>query len=130
MKNQILAQINDLAEALVLWNGTDTVRILEQFRSIGNLANDLGQGCIVETVRKVSRLLEEGKEDHRESILAHAGEVVSALQDVFSNGRDPKDLKIFQSEAASPISGTVAQYVDKKILSDFLARQDGLMEDF
>lgn len=129
----ILTRIENLAESLVLSEGLDAGALAGQFADIGALAAEQGRERIAEAARHACRLLEEsaatGKPDRMELVRV-LGETVSAFQDVFVNGRDADEIVFFRE--AEPLTATAApsSFVDKKILSDFLARQDGVMEDF
>ena len=134
MKQRILAKIEKLAESLVLWNGTEEAALVEQFKGIEALANDLGLDGVTEAIREACALLSKERDTERDPVSPFLEQVVSGLQDVFTNGRDPQELPVFQKDSQNEkrdrTGEPITQLVDKKIFSDFLARQDGVMADF
>jgi two-component system chemotaxis sensor kinase CheA len=139
----LAARIDALAEFLVLWNGRDSAPLRESFHAIGVIAGESGHHASAEACREACRSLDAfGAGSHPagsdsagtdpKSFAAFLGDVVSALQDDLVNGRNPDEIAFFKraAAAASAPSAKPSQYFDQKILSDFLARQDGVMEEF
>ena len=129
----VLTRIEALAESLVLWEGSDAGSIGRQFAAIGAMASDQGRVRVGEAAGRACRLLEEstatGTPDRKE-LDRILGETVSALQDVYVNGRDIDEIAFFRTVKPAEAVSSPSPFVDKKILADFLARQDGVMEDF
>ncbi|MEO7424855.1 MAG: chemotaxis protein CheA [Fibrobacteria bacterium] len=130
MKNEILVQIESLAESLVLWDGKEPASIAEKFEAIAVSAFGLGETVASQTALKAGQSWLEANAGNRAALLPHLGDVVSALQDVFANGRSAQEVGILRSATDPVPAGSLPPFIDKKILSDFLARQDGVMEDF
>jgi two-component system chemotaxis sensor kinase CheA len=128
MKEDILSLIESLAGTLVLWDGKDPATIAGTFEAIADSAAGAGQESAAAAARKAGRMLREGKAG--EPAPAFASEVISALQDVFANGRNPQDIAVLRAGSEAAPQWSPAPFIDKKILADFLARQDGVMEDF
>jgi two-component system chemotaxis sensor kinase CheA len=152
--NDLAARIDALAEFLVLWNGRDSAPLRESFHAIGVIAGESGHPASAEACREACRRLDavapgshpagshpagshpagshpagtDSAGTDSKSLAAFLGDVVSALQDDLVNGRNPDEIAFFKRAAAA--SATPSQYFDQKILSDFLARQDGVMEEF
>jgi two-component system, chemotaxis family, sensor kinase CheA len=162
MNDRIFAQVESLAESLVLWDGRDPSALKEAFAALAGLAEEAGQGILSQACRAACRRL-AGTDGSGTAVSGDADlvrfleELVSALQDVVVNGRDPSAHPAL-SGAVQPASGeswamapagasdasaetpaaastpsapsSPSWFVDKKILADFLARQDGVMEEF
>jgi two-component system chemotaxis sensor kinase CheA len=154
MNDQIVAQVECLAESLVLWDGRDPSALEIAFTVLAVLAEEDGQGTVARASRAACRRL-AGSQDPGTAVSGDADleGLVSALQDVVVNGRDPSEHPALSGAAqsstaeswamapadsadapappsASATPSSPAWFVDKKILGDFLARQDGVMEEF
>lgn len=156
MNERILAQVEGLAESLVLWDRKDASALKDAFAMLAGLADEAGQGIVAGASRATCLRL-AGTEGSGTPASGDAGllryleEMVSALQDVVVNGRDPCEhpalsgaalAALGESRAIAPAAAPAAPadapaapsspawFVDKKILGDFLARQDGVMEEF
>ncbi|MEO6095838.1 MAG: Hpt domain-containing protein, partial [Fibrobacteria bacterium] len=138
--NDLVARLDALAEFLVLWNGGDTAPLRESFQAIGLIAGESGHAASAEACREACRRLDaaatapgKGGNDSAgadpKTLAEFLGDTVTALQDSLVNGRNPEEIAFFK-RAAATVTETSAQFFDRKILSDFLARQDGVMEEF
>src|SRR4051812_14775658 len=96
MKNEILGQIESLAESLVLWDGKAPAQIAEKLDAIASLAEALGQPAAAEAARGASRSLLAAPEGELAALAPRLGEIVSALQDVFANGRNPAEIAVLK----------------------------------
>jgi two-component system, chemotaxis family, sensor kinase CheA len=152
MHDRIVAQVENLAETLVLWDGGDPSPLHGAFTALAGLADEAGLGIIARVSRAVCSRLDgsagaEGREGNGKAaadpgLIPYLEGIVAALQDVVVNGRDPLEHPALagaglgtaaDASAPSPApsaSSSPAWFVDKKILADFLARQDGVMEEF
>lgn len=162
MNERIVAQVESLAESLVLWDGRDPSALKEAFAALAALADEAGQGIVSRACSAACQRL-AGPDGSGTAVSGDADlvrsleELVSALQDVVVNGRDPSAHPALsgaaradsgESWAMAPAAAQDASaeapaappslsapsspswFVDKKILADFLARQDGVMEEF
>lgn len=158
MNERIAAQVEHLAETLVLWDGRDPASLRDAFTLLAGLAEEAGQEVVARAARAAHARLDAPaaangpgtSSDGDQGLMAYLNGIVAALQDVVVNGRNPSEHPALSSAAmevavdaadAAPSAPSTssaptappaspAWFVDKKILGDFLARQDGVMEEF
>ncbi len=130
MNLKIQALIESISESLVLWDGNDGVELAEKFNQISVAANSLDQAQAAEACTKASKSLANLNPQNKKTTTTYLEQVVTGLQNIFMNGYKQEQVFVFQSENCATIPFTVSNYVDKKILSDFLSRQDTVLEQF
>ena len=130
MHSEILGLIEELSESLVLWDSIDGSLLADKFEVIAIIADSLDQKEASQAAHKASLSLSKINMQGPNFSLTYLEETIAGLQDLFSNGRDPRQIAAFQSDYPKSQVVSVPSYIDAKILADFLSRQDSVMDDF
>ena len=139
----ISSEVERLSEALVLAEPQDLPAMAEIHTMLQNItqwASEESQGKAATVATKAADLIESIILDEIEdpaAALGLVGQVAAALQAIVRDGRGPDEVDFPQQltgdGAPEPPDGAalpeIAGHVDEKIFADFLARQQGVLDD-
>jgi len=136
-KTDIESIISSLAERLVLAESTDLPALAELHTGLEDLAKTFGQTSdrrLAEAARSTAQYVEKlilGEAGDPQEAMAALGQALSAMRMAACDGRPWEEVG-FPPAIAMPetaAAGRLPPAVDESIFSDFLAKQDGVLEE-
>ena len=141
---ELAQKVEQLSEALVFTDFTDPMALAElhtQFEELTQEAKKTENAAVAEVVEAATGLIEKiilEEASDPQATFDVVGKAISAIQAIACEGRDPSEVEIPEELGLSGGEGEAAAglgrfkppaHIDEAILSDFLSRQVGVLEE-